>query len=79
MLIRFLHKSFLLVVRCNFVESHKEQFFTQWLEEVSNSDQLFPQPIAVQNRDRDCVPVAVRNHLKQYLAASYPLRKTLIR
>ncbi|XP_011884106.1 PREDICTED: putative nuclease HARBI1, partial [Vollenhovia emeryi] len=28
----------------------------EWLEEVSNSDKLFPQPIAVQNRDRDCIP-----------------------
>ncbi|XP_071653711.1 uncharacterized protein [Temnothorax longispinosus] len=64
----------------NFVESHKERFFPEWLDEVSNSDQLFPQPIAVQNRNRDCVPgIAVRNHLKQYLAASYPLRKALIR
>lgn len=64
----------------NFVESHKEQFFMEWLEEVSNSDQLFPQPITVQNCDRDCITgTAVRDHLKQYLAANYPLRKTFIR
>lgn len=64
----------------NFVESHKEQFFTEWLEEISNNDRLYPQPVAVQNRDRDCIlSVAVRNHLKQYLVANYPLRKSLLR
>ncbi|KYQ53938.1 hypothetical protein ALC60_07151, partial [Trachymyrmex zeteki] len=26
----------------NFVESHKEQFFIEWLQEVLDSDQLFP-------------------------------------
>ncbi|XP_011862451.1 PREDICTED: putative nuclease HARBI1 isoform X1 [Vollenhovia emeryi] len=63
----------------NFVESNNERFLIEWLEEVSNSDKSFPQPIAVQNRDRDCIPaITVRNHLKQYLAANYPLRKTFI-
>jgi hypothetical protein len=64
----------------NFVENHKERFFNEWLEEVDNSNQLFPQPIAIQNRDKDCVSgTTIRDHLKQYLAANYPLRKILIR
>ncbi|XP_011690000.1 PREDICTED: uncharacterized protein LOC105451331 [Wasmannia auropunctata] len=63
----------------NFVESHKERFYTEWLEEVSNNDQAFPQPRIVQNRDRNCMlGITVRDHLKQYLAANYPLRKSLI-
>ncbi|KYN08182.1 Putative nuclease HARBI1, partial [Cyphomyrmex costatus] len=62
----------------NFVQSQKEQFFTEWLQEVLDSDRLFPQPTDIQNRNRDCVPdVAVRDHLKQYLATKYPLKKLL--
>nr|XP_012215694.1 PREDICTED: putative nuclease HARBI1 isoform X2 [Linepithema humile]XP_012215695.1 PREDICTED: putative nuclease HARBI1 isoform X2 [Linepithema humile] len=64
----------------NFVESKNDRFIIQWLDEVEESNRLFPQPRSTSNVEREGFnSTAIRNHLKQYLSDNFPLRKALIR
>ncbi|CAL1678830.1 unnamed protein product [Lasius platythorax] len=64
----------------NFVKNNNEKFFAEWLQEVMTTAELFPQPKIDRNRERNSIGATlVRDHLKEYLASNYPLRKALIR
>lgn len=73
-----------IIVACcilhNFVESKKEIFFMQWLEEIERLQLIIPQPRCTNNCQKDSIQgTELRNHLKQYLSQNFPLRKALIR
>jgi len=60
----------------NFVESRNEQFIQQWLDNVAAAEIMFPQPPTYNDKDRDNLSgAAIREHLKNYLANHFPLRK----
>lgn len=64
----------------NFVEEKKDPFYTCWLEECQQYSLLFPQPERSMYCDRINLNCSIfRDHLKQYLAKFYPLRKTIMR
>ncbi|XP_029164237.1 protein ALP1-like [Nylanderia fulva] len=73
-----------IIVACcilhNFVESKKERFYSEWLQEAEQLQLLTPQPTCATNYQRDSVQgTELRNHLKEYLSQNFPLRKALIR
>ena len=73
-----------VIVACcalhNIVERNNDLFFTHWLEDVLQTEVIYQQPPPNVNRSRD-TPIAtdIRNHLKEYLAANFPLRRSTLR
>lgn len=64
----------------NFVENRKDKFYMQWLNEVHAAEEINPQPISVSVRDRnDMTATVIRNHLMKYLAANFPLKKSMLK
>jgi hypothetical protein len=63
----------------NFVEYNKEHFVTQWMRDVEEADILFPQPDTLRSRSRDDMSGSeIRDHLTEYLAENFPLRKSYL-
>lgn len=74
----------LLIVACcvlhNFCEDNKDRFLEEWLQRVIELDEVFEQPTQVINRERGNVcSTIIRDCLKDYFAANFHLRKTLLR
>ncbi|EFN82969.1 hypothetical protein EAI_00051, partial [Harpegnathos saltator] len=58
----------------NFLESKKEQFLQQWLNDIVEAEFIYPQPINIINRQRDDISGStIRQHLTDYLCNNYPL------
>lgn len=73
-----------LIVACcvlhNFCEDNRDRFIEEWLEQVIQLDEVFIQPRQQINRERDDLRFTIiRECLKDYLVANFPLRKTLLR
>lgn len=64
----------------NFLESKKEQFLQQWLNDVIEAEIIYPQPVHIINRERDDISGStIRKHLTDYLCNNYPLRASVLR
>lgn len=60
----------------NFVEHEKEKFDNNWLHDVQASDLVYNQPVVSTTRERDLfTATTIRDHIKNYLAINFPLRK----
>lgn len=73
-----------VIVACcvlhNFCEDNKDRFLNEWLQQIIQLDRVFVQPRQQINRERDSVrSTIIRECLKDYLAANFPLRKRLLR
>ncbi|KYN14794.1 hypothetical protein ALC57_13002 [Trachymyrmex cornetzi] len=64
----------------NLLVAKNEEFVQQWLNEVTEAQVIYQQPIDRSNRDRDDITGSIiRQHLTDYLAANYPLRRSVLR
>lgn len=64
----------------NFCEDNKNRFIEEWLQQVVECDRVLVQSRQQINRERDNIgSTPIRECLKDYLFANFPLRKTLLR
>ncbi|KAK9719061.1 DDE superfamily endonuclease [Popillia japonica] len=60
----------------NIIERNKGPFKSVWLYNAQEGDKIYPQPRNISKQVATGEATSIRNHLKNYMAKTYPLRSS---